>query len=80
MKTDLRLTNFVHLPAELLIFFTGPPELRMGKKHEGDISLARKGAAFRTGEKAGWGIGDFPDKTTDLRIKDQPISCIHLNQ
>lgn len=63
MKTDLTLTGFVHFRAELLIFFTGPPELKMGKKHNGDISLARKGTAFRTGEEAGQGIRDFPDKT-----------------
>lgn len=52
----------------------------MAKKHKGDISLARKGAAFRTGAKAGWDIEDFPDKTINLRIKDRPISCIQLNQ
>lgn len=80
MKTDLIPTSFVHFLAELLILVTRPPEPKMGKKHKGDISLARKGAAFRTGEKAGWGIGEIPDKTIILRIKDQPVSCTHLNQ
>jgi len=80
VKTDLTLTSFAHFLAELLIFFTGPSELKMGKKHKGDISLARQGAAFKTGEKAGWGVGGFPHKTTNLRIKDQPVSRLHLNQ
>lgn len=80
MKTDFKLTSFVHFLADLLIFFTGPPKLKMAKKHKGDISLARKGAAFRTGAKAGWDRGDVPDKTINLRKKDQSISCIQLNQ
>lgn len=80
MKTDLKLTSFVHFLVELLIFFTGPPKLKMAKKHKGDTSLAGKGAAFRTGAKARWDIGDFPDKTINLIKKDQPISCLQLNQ
>lgn len=80
MKTDLKPTSFVHFLAELLIFFTGPLKLKMAKKHKGDIFLARKGAAFRTGAKAGWDTEDFPDKTINLRIKDRLISCIQLNQ
>lgn len=79
MKTDFKLTSSVHFLAELLIFFTGPPKQKMAKKHKGDISLARKGAPFRTGAKTGWDIGDFPDKTINLK-KKRPTDIMYTTE